>query len=119
MAMTRRQRLMATLRGEPVDRPAVSFYEIGGFEIDPADPDPFNVYNDPSWRPLLELAEAHTDMIWMRYPPGRPAPGNPRDEFFATETRVEGRSRFTRTTLAVGGRTMTALARQDPDMATT
>jgi len=119
MAMTRRQRLMATLRGEPVDRPAVSFYEIGGFEIDPADADPFNVYNDPSWRPLLELAEARTDMIWMRYPPGRPAPGNPQGEFFATETHMEGRSRFTRTTLTVGGRTMTALARQDPDMATT
>ena len=34
---------MATLRGEPVDRPAVSFYEIGGFQSDPADPDPYNI----------------------------------------------------------------------------
>ena len=41
--MTRRERLMATLRGEPVDRPAVSFYEIGGFQSDPADPDPYNI----------------------------------------------------------------------------
>ena len=48
---------MATLRGEPVDRPAVNFYEIGGFDVDPSNPDEFNVYNDPSWRPLLELAE--------------------------------------------------------------
>ena len=66
MEMTRRERLMATLRGEPVDRPAVSFYEIGGMRIDPADPDPFNVYHDPSWRPLLELAEEETDLIRMR-----------------------------------------------------
>ena len=47
---------MATLRGEPVDRPAVNFYEIGGFDVDPDDPDEFNIYNDPSWRPLLQLA---------------------------------------------------------------
>ncbi len=43
--MTRRERLMATLRGEPVDRPAVSFYEIGGWKLDPDDPDPFSIYN--------------------------------------------------------------------------
>ncbi len=47
---------MATLRGESVDRPAVSFYEIGGWKPDPDDADPYNVYNAPSWRPLLELA---------------------------------------------------------------
>ena len=35
---------MATLRGEPVDRPSVSFYEIGGFQINPTDPDPYNIY---------------------------------------------------------------------------
>ena len=42
--MTRRERLTATLRGEQADRPAVSFYEIGGFQIDPSDPDPYNIY---------------------------------------------------------------------------
>ena len=66
--MTRRERLMATLRGEPVDRPAVSFYEIGGFRIDPADPDPYNIYNSPDWQPLLQLAEEHTDIIRMMSP---------------------------------------------------
>ena len=30
---------MATLRGEPVDRPAVSFYEIGGWRLDPDNPE--------------------------------------------------------------------------------
>jgi len=59
---------MRTLRGEAVDRPAVSFYEIGGFEIDPHDPDDFNIYNDASWQPLLELAEEQTDLIRMRAP---------------------------------------------------
>jgi len=47
--MTRRERLMATLNGRPVDRPAVSFYEIGGFQINPSDPDPYNIYNAPGW----------------------------------------------------------------------
>ncbi|MFZ2149152.1 MAG: uroporphyrinogen decarboxylase family protein [Sedimentisphaerales bacterium] len=59
---------MATLRGKPVDRPAVNFYEVGGFRIDPSDPDEFNVYNDPSWQPLLQLAEEQTDLIRMRSP---------------------------------------------------
>ena len=57
---------MATLRGEAVDRPAVSFYEIGGLRMDPLDPDPFNIYTDPSWQPLLELAEQETDLIRLR-----------------------------------------------------
>ena len=64
--MNQRQRLMATLQGKPVDRPAVSFYEIGGFASDPNDPDKFNVYNSPSWRPLLQLAEEKTDIIRMK-----------------------------------------------------
>jgi hypothetical protein len=32
--MTRRERLTATMQGHPVDRPAVNFYEIGGFSVD-------------------------------------------------------------------------------------
>ncbi len=110
---------MATLRGEPVDRPAVNFYEIGGFDVDPDDPDEFNIYNDPSWRPLLQLAEEHTDLIRMRHPALAPAAGNSRDEFFHAETHTEGRSRFCRTTLTVAGREMTSLSRRDPDMHTT
>ncbi len=41
--VSRRERLMATLRGEPVDRPAVNFYEVGGFKVDPSDPDELNI----------------------------------------------------------------------------
>ena len=117
--MRRRERLMATLRGELVDRPAVSFYEIGGWKLDPDDPDPFNVYNSPDWRPLLQLAEEETDLIRMLGPDRRPAPGNCRDEFFETETYVEKSSRFTRETLTVAGRTMTVLSRRDPEVSTT
>ena len=110
---------MATLRGRPVDRPAVSFYEIGGFDVDPDDADEFNVYADPSWRPVLHLAEEHTDLIRMRSAATTPAPENCHQDFFHTETYRQGRSQFSRTTLTVAGRRMTSLSRRDPDMATT
>jgi hypothetical protein len=116
--MTRRERLMATLRGEPVDRPAVSFYEIGGFDVNPDDPDAFNIYNDPSWRPLLRLAEDETDLIRMRPAVLRPKPENCRDRFFEDRTYIENGCRFVRTTLRVAGRTMTALAKRDPNLDT-
>lgn len=66
--MTRRERLIATLKGKAVDRPAVSFYEIGGFSVNADDPDEYNIYNSPSWQPLLRLAEDHTDIIRMVSP---------------------------------------------------
>ena len=53
---------MATLRGEPVDRPPVSFYELGGFQIDPADADPYGCALSPltlrNYQTMLELAGA-------------------------------------------------------------
>jgi hypothetical protein len=104
---------MATLRGEPVDRPAVNLYEIGGFIVNPYDPDPFNVYNDPSWRPLLELAEEKTDLIRMVGPTYVPIQDNPRDQFIKKETREEGDARHTVTTITAGGRTLTSRARRD------
>ena len=93
-----------------MDRPAVNFYEIGGLRIDPADPDPFNVYNDPSWQPLLELAEQQTDLIRMRsavrahsheaWDTSSAVQGRSvRQEFVTTETVDQGRSRLTRVTL--------------------
>jgi uroporphyrinogen-III decarboxylase len=112
--MTRRERLMATLHGRPVDRPAVSFYEIGGFDIEPRDPGPFNIYNDPSWQPLLALAEEQTDLIRLRTPRLQ-CPANP---FFTTETREDGGARLTRTTVRVNGRTLTSLTRRDREVNT-
>ena len=118
--MTRRERLMATLRGEPVDRPAVSFYEIGGFRIDPADPDPYNIYNAPAWRPLVELAETHSDLIRMMSPvrersidPSGSAAGAGWQEFFQEQTQDDGETRITRTVLTVAGRTMTQITKRD------
>lgn len=141
MMMTRRERLMATLRGEPVDRPAVSFYEIGGFKIDPADPDRFNVYNDPSWQGLLQLAEEQTDLIRLRsgvksrsheVTTHKAQAVDERDEFgetglcdmalkqgpFEVEEYVRDGSRFNRTTVTAGGRSLTSLTRRDPDVDT-
>jgi uroporphyrinogen-III decarboxylase len=117
--MTRRERLMATLRGEPVDRPPVSFYEIGGWTFDTDDPDPFNIYNSPEWRPLIRLAEEETDLIRMTGADATPAAHNPRDEYYREETYMEGRSRYTRRTLTVAGRTMTERTRRDPEVSTT
>ena len=61
--MTRKERLMRTFAGKTVDRPAISFYEINGFTQNPLDTDPFNIYSDPSWLPLLELAREKSDAI--------------------------------------------------------
>jgi len=61
--MTKKERLLRTMRGLPVDRPAVCFYELNGHAQDPDDADPYNVYGDPSWRELLELARERTDKI--------------------------------------------------------
>lgn len=109
---------MATLRGEPVDRPPVSFYEIGGWRADPDDPDPFNIYNHPSWRPLLELAENETDIMRMCSPAYSPLPGVCIEEFFKTESWLEDGSLYTRTIVQVGNRTLTSLTRRDPDVKT-
>jgi hypothetical protein len=125
--MNRRERLMATLRGEPVDRLAVNLYEIGGLVMDPNDPDRFNIYNDPSWKPLLDLAENHTDLIRMRSPVrteshrawgDQSGTKSVRDEFFKVENIEENGCQITRITLTVGGRTMTTLTKREPDIDT-
>lgn len=123
MTMTGRERLMATLEGRAVDRPAVSFYEIGGLTMDPCDPDPFNIYRDPSWQPLLALAEERTDLIRMRSPVRAQShqawdSATRSDEFFTSEAYLDHGCRMTRTTLTIAGRVMTSLTRRDPDVDT-
>ena len=95
--------------------------------MDPADPDPFNVYNDASWKPLLALAEQRTDLIRLRSPvreESHRAWGNSQNdggiggEFFKTETSEEHCCRIRRITLTVGGRTMTSTTRREPDIDT-
>jgi uroporphyrinogen-III decarboxylase len=113
-----RQRLEATLTGKPVDRVPVNFYEVGGFDVDPDDPDPYNVYNAPTWRPLLDLAEGETDLIRMRQAETRPAPGSRRAEFFETNTWEENGSRFTRLIVRTPSRVLTSTTRRDPQVDT-
>ena len=125
--MNRRERLMATLQGEPVDRLAVNLYEIGGLVMDPNNPDRFNVYNDPSWKPLLDLAENHTDLIRLRSPvraESHRAWGDQsdtkslRNEFFKVENFEENGNKITRITLTIGGRTMATMTKREPDIDT-
>ncbi|MHC4915964.1 MAG: hypothetical protein ACYTGB_10790, partial [Planctomycetota bacterium] len=117
--MNRRERLSATLRGEPVDRPAVCFYEINGFSQDPSDPDPFNIYSHPSWAPLLEMARERSDSIPRAGVGFRDAPPDPLEELTSVETWTddEGR-RFERRTVRAGGRALTGLTRRDADVNT-
>ncbi|MFA5204631.1 MAG: uroporphyrinogen decarboxylase family protein [Lentisphaeria bacterium] len=114
--MTRRERLLASIRGEPVDRPPVCFYELNGLDQDPTDPDPFNIYADPSWQPVLELTRERTDRIVMRHVPIRNAPPDPLADRRTVETwEDENGSRCCRTTLKAASRTLTSLTRRDRD----
>ena len=119
--MTRRERLIATLKGESVDRPAVNFYEIGGFLVNPNDPDEYNIYNSPSWQPLLNLAEDHTDLIRLVSPvraqshlswDGSENVGI-RKQFVEEKVWEENDSRFTRLTFKIGSKELTSLTRRD------
>ncbi len=111
---------MATLRGEPVDRPPVSFYEIGGFKMDPIDPDPYNIFNAPDWLPLVQLAEDHTDIIRTMSPvrarsidPTGSSVSGRWPEFFQEHTSDDGETRITHTVLSVAGRTMTQVTKRE------
>ena len=116
--MTRRERLMATLRGAPVDRPAVSFYEINGLDERPDNPDPFNIYSHPSWQPVLELARAQTDRIVMRGVAFDAVAPDPLAGLTREQTVITGASRLTTRTIAAGGRTLVTRTRRDRDVNT-
>lgn len=115
---------MAILQGKPVDRPAVNLYELGGFAVDPSDPDEFNVYNDPSWQPLLQLAEERTDLIRMRsavrsrsWDPYRTLSRQAESDEFRDLVRfdkyVEGEWHCTRVRIRAGGRTLSSTTRRN------
>jgi uroporphyrinogen-III decarboxylase len=124
--MTRRERLMSTLRGEAVDRPAVNFYEIGGFLVNPNDPDEYNIYNSPSWQPLLNLAENHTDIIRLVSPVraqshlswNGSANVGIRKQFVEEKVWEENNSRFTRLTFKIGRKELSSLTRRDKNLDT-
>ena len=116
--MNRRDRLMATMRGEAVDRPAVSFYELNGLDEDANDGDPFNIYTHPSWRPLIELAREKTDRIVMRSLAFADILPDPIALIAETESQVEDGCRFITRRLQAGNRTLVARTRQDWDVNT-
>ena len=97
--MTRRERLLASLRGEPTDRTPVCFYEINGLDQDPEDPDPFNVFSHPSWKSTVALARDHSDRIVLRDLPWRNETCDA-NEVVGTKTWIdEAGNRFVRNTL--------------------
>ena len=116
--MNRRERLMATLRGEAVDRPPVSFYEINGLDEDPQDPDPFNIYSDPSWWPLLELAREKTDRIILRGITYSDVLPDPVDDLADISRTIENGTEYTVKRIRVGKRVLTSRTRRDADMNT-
>ncbi len=116
--MNRRQRLVATLRGEWVDRPAVSFYELNGLDENPHDNDPFNIYSHPSWQPLIKLTREKTDRIVMRGVAFDSIQPDALQSLAKTETHLQGGSRITIRRISVGGRTLTSRTRRDPDVNT-
>lgn len=115
--MTGKERLTAILKGETVDRPALNFYEIGGFKVDPKDMDPYNIYNSSSWNELLNIAEEQTDVIRMRAP-DKIKENHLYNEFFKIETYEENTSLFTKTTLKIEKKVMTSLTRRDREVDT-
>jgi hypothetical protein len=124
--MTRRERLVATLQGKSVDRPAVSFYEIGGFAINRHDPDPYNIYNAPTWQPLLDLAEEYTEIIRMVSPVRAQShlswagtdTAEVRKQYVQEHAWEENNSRLTRLTYHINGKTLTTLSRRDKELDT-
>ena len=116
--MTRKDRLERIIRGQDTDRSAVNFYEIGGFDIDTSDQDPFNVYSSSSWVELINFAMRETDLIFLRTAK-QISRNEAYDEFFSREEHIEGESRFTRTTLNINGKTLTARTRRDAEVHTT
>ena len=124
--MTRRERLMATLHGKVVDRPPVNFYEIGGFLVNPDDPDEYNIYNSLSWQPLLNLAENHTDIIRMVSPVRvrshlswhGSANADIRNKYVEEKVWEENNSRYKRLIYKIGNKELTSLSRRDKEVDT-
>ncbi len=116
--MTRKERILATLSGLPVDRPPVCFYEINGYDEHPEDPDPFNIFSHPAWQPLIDLAREKTDRIIMRGVAFKEIAPDPIGHIATDETSYRNGSRYIKRTIKAGSRLLTMESRQDPDINT-
>jgi hypothetical protein len=121
--MNRKERLGRTYAGKTVDRPPVSFYEIDGFTQNPHDSNPYNIYSDPSWQPLLQLAREKTDVIASTHVPVRNSKGENinlvPDELAEVGTEDDGKYRITKTTIRHGNTILTSRTMRDKDIDTT
>jgi len=110
---------MATLRGKAVDRCPVSFYGVNGLEPFARRDDPFNIYSDPSWKPLIDLARDETDRIAETHIPYRDQPIDFMEELFEVDVACDGSgSRHTRRSVRVGDRVLQSRERRAPDIDT-
>lgn len=117
-SLSRRERLMRTLRGEPVDRTPVCFYELNAITQFPDPSDPFNIYTGQNWEALLHLTRERSTRITMRCPRILDS-CDPLAELRTAETWIDSSgSRLIRTTIRLGQRELTQLTRQDPDLET-
>ena len=116
--LSRRDRLMATLRGEAVDRPAVSFYELNGLDENPANDNPFNIFSHSTWQPLIDLTREKTDRIVMRGVPFINAPADPMAEISKTETEIRDGNRYTTFTIDTRFHKFSSRTMQEPDVNT-
>ena len=112
--MTNKERIMNSIKGLPVDRPAVNFYEIGGFHINPNDPDEYNVYNSPDWKPLIELCETKTDIMRFGSAAQTPVDLDLYNSIFTVNTFEKDGSRYTKTVYKTDLKDLTSLTRRDP-----
>lgn len=102
-----------------MDRPPVSFYEINGLDERPEDSDLFNIFNHPSWLPLIELAREKSDRIVMRAVPFVEAAPGPLEERSTVESWYDEQGRLLRRQcLRAGKRTLISLTRRDPEVNT-
>jgi hypothetical protein len=116
--MNPKERLYATLRGEVVDRPAVSFYEINGLDERLNHADPYTIYSHPSWKPLIDLAEEKTDRIVMRHVPFINTGSDSLAQLTSVRRWEKDGSRYEQTTIRAGKHTLTQLTRRDRDVNT-
>ena len=119
--MTRRERLMNTFAGRSVDRPAVSFYEIDGIRQDEHNLDEFNIFNDSSWLPLLQLAREKTDLMVLTGVGIRDngqVVGVVPDECIKITTTVTAKGEHVHTAIDVGDRVLTQTCFRERDIDT-
>ncbi len=108
MALTSKERLLRTLRREPVDRVPISTYELN-----PLDTESW-YYEQPSYRPLMEYFAEVTDILYM-WSSGEEIFGDGETE---EERWDENESTFRRFTLHTPKGPLTRVTRRDVNVNT-